>query len=692
MKKEHHTITTDIGVEVPNQRATRGVLFRLVMGPVLIGILLLVTIAIAVWQLNVYNQARQAWLDTLDDLSLIADVRQDSTVLVLLTHRVAFTQASFQHLSEESQRFPTDSIKVSVAGLQVSRNNLMDEANSRSEGDPVSTRLRQTVEYLDKLIVMANESADLGMAGDWEAAQAVVSNTTEASTEPEFEAINADLLSELRKAQILIQQDFIKAEEQMDQASRTSITVTALAAGGVIILGVLLSFRTIRSINEPIRQLSNAAAQLAEGDFEVLVPVTSQDELGQLASVFNYMAAELQESYSLLEERAGAAEARLMQAIEGIPEGVVLYDSDDQLILCNQKYRDMHTEIADLIVPGAHFEDIVRGAAERGYYEDAVGRVEEWIAGRLKRHRAPGIPFDQKLSTGRWIQVSEYRTQEGGILGIRTDITDRKQAEVELREAKDSAEAARTAMSEFVSNASHELRTPLTHIYGFARRTQKDLADWIFPQTDVKDRKTERAVNEVVESIEIIVDEGQRMTDLIDDMLDLAKIEHGRMEWRMEPLSIEYVVEQALSTSAPLFDEKELELNLEIDEGIPEVLGDQDGLIRVMLNLISNAVKYTQEGLVTCKVRQDDNEVVVSVSDTGIGIAEEDFDRVFEKFAQAGDPLTDRSKGTGLGLPISKQIVEHHGGRIWLESTLGKGSTFSFSLPLPSETENESPS
>jgi signal transduction histidine kinase len=126
-----------------------------------------------------------------------------------------------------------------------------------------------------------------------------------------------------------------------------------------------------------------------------------------------------------------------------------------------------------------------------------------------------------------------------------------------------------------------------------------------------------------------------------------------------------------------------LALIKDYDAGLPEVVGDRESLIRVMLNLISNAVKFTARGSVTCQARQRNDEIVVSVIDTGVGIVAADHTRIFEKFAQAGDPHTGRSKGTGLGLPISKQIVEHHGGRIWVESELGKGSTFSFTLPLP---------
>jgi signal transduction histidine kinase len=676
-------------LDATRHRASRSVLFRMVLGQVMIGLLLLIAIVISVWQLTVYNDARETWEATLERLSVITNVRQDSTVLVLITHRVAFTQAPFRYLAPERVRYPTDSIAVSAAALQVSQVKLLEEAETLPLEDPIGRRLRQSVAYLNELIVIADRTEELGMSGEWEAAQALVDLTEGTSNVPKFEKLHTDLMSELRKAQILVQQDYINAQEQMAQAGRTSIMVIAGAAGMVIILGVLLSLNTIRSISGPIMQLGEAAARLAEGRFDTRVPVESQDELGQLAQVFNYMAGELHEIYSSMEERAGTAEARLLQAVEGIPEGFVLYDSDDRLVLCNEKYREMRAEIADLLLPGARFEDIVRSAAKRGYYAEMDMQEDEWVSERLKRHHNPRGPFDQQLSNGRWLQVSEYRTQEGGVLGIRVDITERKQAEEELREAKEAAEAAKETMSEFIANASHELRTPLTHVYGFAKVIHKDLNERIIPKVQAEDRRTQRAVEEVTESIEIIVDEGERMTNLIGDMLDLAKIEAGKLEWDMQPLSMIEIIERATATTSHTFEKEELNLVKDYEEDIPEVIGDRDSLIRVMLNLISNAVKFTKEGSITCRVRQGEDEIVVSVIDTGVGIGEKDHARVFEKFAQAGDPHTDRSKGTGLGLPISKQIVEHHRGRIWLESELGKGSTFSFSLPLPPSNKQE---
>jgi signal transduction histidine kinase len=189
-------------------------------------------------------------------------------------------------------------------------------------------------------------------------------------------------------------------------------------------------------------------------------------------------------------------------------------------------------------------------------------------------------------------------------------------------------------------------------------------------------------VRQVTENLDIIVAEGERLTALINDVLDLAKIEAGKVIWHMQPLSIPDVVERATAATATLFERKGLKLIKEMEPDLPPIVGDRDRLIQVMINLISNAVKFSERGSVTCRVAQADGDILVSVIDTGVGIAEADRLRVFDRFTQVGDTLTDKPKGTGLGLPICKEIVEHHGGRIWVESEPGKGSNFSFTLPI----------
>ena len=240
---------------------------------------------------------------------------------------------------------------------------------------------------------------------------------------------------------------------------------------------------------------------------------------------------------------------------------------------------------------------------------------------------------------------------------------------------------ADAAKSSFLSTVSHELRTPLTSVLGFAKIIKKRLEDRIFPLVPTGDRKIAQTIQQVDDNLKVVVSEGERLTKLIDDVLDLAKIEAGKLEWHMEPVTIGDVIDRATAATSSLFEQKGLRLVKEVAADLPSITGDRDRLIQVVINLISNAVKFTDAGSITCRAVRRGGDLVVSVIDTGMGIAPADQPKVFERFKQVGDTLTDKPKGTGLGLPICREIVEHHGGRVWVESALGQGSTFSFSLP-----------
>ncbi len=260
----------------------------------------------------------------------------------------------------------------------------------------------------------------------------------------------------------------------------------------------------------------------------------------------------------------------------------------------------------------------------------------------------------------------------------------------EAERARATAEEADAAKSAFLSTVSHELRTPLTSVLGFAKIIKKRLDDRIFPLVPKDDRRVTQTIDQVEENLKVVVSEGERLTKLIDDVLDLAKIEAGKLEWHMEDVAVSDVIERATAATSSLFEQKGLHLVKDVAPDLPVLQGDRDRLIQVVINLISNAVKFTAEGSVTCRAVRKGGDVVVSVVDTGLGIALADQPKVFERFKQVGDTLTDKPKGTGLGLPICREIVEHHGGRIWVESAPGEGSTFSFTLPLPVEAQTSS--
>jgi PAS domain S-box-containing protein len=235
--------------------------------------------------------------------------------------------------------------------------------------------------------------------------------------------------------------------------------------------------------------------------------------------------------------------------------------------------------------------------------------------------------------------------------------------------------------TDFISTVSHELRTPLTSVLGFASIIKEKLETDVFPVLTTDDRKLQKTIKRINDNLNIIVSEAERLTSLINDVLDIAKMEAGKVEWQMQPLDPVELVEWAANSTAALFETNGLQLVSEIAPDLPQIMGDRNRLLQVLINLISNAVKFTETGKVTCQVKPGNNGVCISIIDTGVGIAPEDQPKVFEKFRQVGDTLTDKPKGTGLGLPICKQIVEHHSGKIWVESEPGQGSKFSFIIP-----------
>lgn len=250
-------------------------------------------------------------------------------------------------------------------------------------------------------------------------------------------------------------------------------------------------------------------------------------------------------------------------------------------------------------------------------------------------------------------------------------LTELRQMNEQLQEANRKLLAFDRMKTDFVSVVSHELRTPITTIKAFTELL-------ILKQGMPAQRKA-RIMN-------TIKDETDRLTRLIADLLDLARIESGGMQWRRDPLLLGNVIPDALSVMGPLFEDKKLHVRSVVEPDLPAVTGDRDRLMQVLINILSNAVKFTPEhGKIEIIVRREsapERRVLVEISDTGAGIAPEDLGLIFEKFQSAGSRLTSSVQGTGLGLAIARQIIEHHGGRIWAESIHGTGSTFSFTLPL----------
>ena len=488
------------------------------------------------------------------------------------------------------------------------------------------------------------------------------------------------------------------AQAQADTESRLFLALglaTFLLAA--VVLSALIANR--QTIGIPLERLLSSINQSRQGGAREPVNWHSQDEIGVVVTAFNEMQ-ERQQAYeaelhrarddlelrveertkelALAGEQAKRAEKQLAEAIESISEGFSLYDANDQLVVCNSRYSDLlYPGIKDLTIKGTKFEDVVRYSAERGLIEDAKGRVEDWVAERLAQHCQPGETHIQRRSDGSWIQVSERKTDDGGTVAVYSDITELKRRQAELEEMD-------RLKSHFLSSVSHELRTPLTSVRGFAKLIGKDFKRWFAPYAKDSQKETAKA-KRILENIEIIQSEGERLTRLINDVLDISKIEAGSMEWNNTTFAVDDLVRHAFNAASGQFaDKPEVEATVKVDDDLPNLHADYDRLVQVMVNLINNAAKFTQRGSVEVRaVILPTGWAQISVSDTGPGIAQEDVGKIFDKFHQVTkrDTLEDKPTGTGLGLSISKQIVEHYEGRIWVESEVGKGSRFIFVLP-----------
>jgi signal transduction histidine kinase len=371
------------------------------------------------------------------------------------------------------------------------------------------------------------------------------------------------------------------------------------------------------------------------------------------------------------EEAVRLAQSRLEDAIESVSDGFILWGPDERLIACNQRYKEYFARAADLMVPGHTFEEIVRAATARGLYPDAEADPEKWIAERLRRHREANGSFELALDDGRWLRVSDQHTKEGGIVGIRTDITERKRAELELMEANEALKAAMeklgrqeklATLGQVAGTVSHELRNPL----GAIRNSMAVIRQL----TTGKSLGVERSIERIDRSIE-------RCNGIITDLLEFTRVR----ELNREAVAIDDWLSELLGEHG-------------IPDGIAierrfnaacEVILDGNRFRQVMVNLMDNATQAMadpawtpaedHERKITISTEAAGPHIRLSVMDTGPGIPPETLSRIFEPL------FTTKNFGVGLGLPTVRQIVEQHGGTIDVESALDQGTDFTIWLP-----------
>ena len=390
----------------------------------------------------------------------------------------------------------------------------------------------------------------------------------------------------------------------------------------------------------------------------------------------------------LAQARAQSAESRLRDAIESTSEAFVLWDRNGRLVMCNKNFRNYFQLEQDVLATGVGREQVERAARQ------AIRQEYPAPGGRRGVREA-------ELTDGRWVQISERPTAEAGLVVTAADITVlktqeevRRIKEEELRRAvinleqsqeqlselarkyeaeKIRAEGASQAKSEFLANMSHELRTPLNAINGFSEIMA---AEMYGPVGDPRYRDYARD----------ILHSGQHLLNLINDILDMSKIEAGKLSLHFEPVELEEIAEEALRLVRNRAESAGLALVLDFVD-LPEVEADHRAVKQVLLNLLSNAIKFTPRGgriIVRAERREDalGERVRISVQDTGIGISAQDLERLARPFEQVESQHSKTTQGSGLGLALTKSLVEMHGGLLDLKSAPGQGTTASFSLPV----------
>ncbi|HZT20211.1 MAG TPA: response regulator, partial [Dongiaceae bacterium] len=379
------------------------------------------------------------------------------------------------------------------------------------------------------------------------------------------------------------------------------------------------------------------------------------------------------------------ARNRLSDAIESIADGFALWDGEDRLVTFNRRCQEL-LRVPDLLAIGAHFETLVRGlAANRpgaGTGDDA------WIAGRLALLRDGGAEDEMQLADGTWLKVAAHRTREGGIVTTLADITALKHRELELADlvarleiARDQATEANRTKSAFLANMSHELRTPLNAIIGYSEILKEEAED--------------QGRAEFLPDLERIEGAGRHLLGLINDILDLSKIEAGKMDVYLEDIDLAALVAEVESIVRPLVARNDNRLEVLCPADIGRMRSDLTKVKQCLLNLLSNGSKFTTGGLLTLEVSRvalpSGRGVRFRVSDTGIGMTEAQIGKLFQAFTQADMATAKRFGGTGLGLAITKHFCEALGGDIGVESEPGRGSTFTILLPDRSAAPAPSP-
>lgn len=433
-----------------------------------------------------------------------------------------------------------------------------------------------------------------------------------------------------------------------------SIAMTAFAL--LLAAGITLLLRS--RIVRPLRAAASVADRIAHGELQTTIPQGGGDETGALLKSMTVMQDNIRAAMTREKELRRSAENRLVDALETSREGVMLVAPDGKIVMSNSTLRGFFPAIAQKLVPGTQFETALA-----------------LIRAQLAPTQAPGADIttsghaELELADGRWLRMTGSATSEGGSIFFLSDFTAIKEREESLRRAKSEAEAANAAKSRFLANMSHELRTPLNAIIGFSEIIHGQFFG------EVGNERYLDYSGDILRS-------GRHLLAVINDVLDLSKSEAGKMVLMAREIDMADVLSDCMSMVREQCVETGLDLAATGLDQPHTLTADPAKLRQIFLNLLSNAIKFTEPGgAVSLTVTGSDAGVAVTVADTGIGMNPEDVEIAFQPFGQVDNRLERRYEGTGLGLPLTKALVDLHKGAIVIDSARGKGTRVTVTFP-----------
>jgi two-component system phosphate regulon sensor histidine kinase PhoR len=384
------------------------------------------------------------------------------------------------------------------------------------------------------------------------------------------------------------------------------------------------------------------AQGIAQGDFSKRIFIRGKDEITDLAKAFNYMSDQIRDR---INENAHE-KSRLEAVFLSMFDGIMIVDTEGSIMLMNQALKEFLNVDGEPL--GKRPLEIIRNID----VHEVLNKTLHMDKGVYSKEITVFVP-DEKILLVHATPIIRNNKTEGVVL-VFHDITNLRRLE--------------KVRQDFVANVSHELRTPMTSIKGYAETLLEGALD---------DKENAR------DFLKIIYADSDRLARLIEDILDLSKIESGKMKMVLKPCALKPIIEKVVSSLSKQIQEKAIQVSIQVVEDVPQVVADEVRMSQVFFNLVDNAVKYSeQEGRVDISVRVKGSSIVVEIKDTGIGIPEQDLSRVFERFYRVDKARSREQGGTGLGLSIVKHIMQAHKGEISVQSTLGQGSTFTLSIPI----------